>query len=170
MFQIKKITTLLLVVAMVIPAQAMAQEPEGQQTTSSSELTLPPRLTLRMPTLEYSLLRSGQRLTASSDTILMSPEEFAKINIEFDTMQSRHNLYLEQQVRYLNERSGLTLNTLRLQNQFLESELGRTNELLIRSQEMRRNDLTPLWVAVGFVAGALTAIGIVYAVVPAGDM
>ena len=123
-----------------------------------------------MPELEFSILRSGQRLTASSDTVLMTPEEFAKINIEFDAMQARHSLYLEQQLRYANANSLLRINTLQLQNNYLESELSRTNNLLVRSQEIRSNDLTPLWVTLGFVAGALTTIGIVYAVMPAGNM
>lgn len=167
---IRKTTACLLIFLLAVPANALAQETPSQTTDTDSTLILPPKLSLKPPELEYSILRSGQRLTATSDTVLMTPEEFARIGIEFGTMQRTHSLYLEQQVKYLHANLMLRVDTLSLQNKYLESELSRTNELLVRSQEIRSNNLTPLWVALGFVAGALTTIGIVYATVPAGNM
>lgn len=170
MSSFRKVLSCIVAFSLMFPATAAAQDQEPPTATAvEQELTLPPRLTLRLPQFEYSLLKSGQRLTASRDTILMTTEEFARITIEFDAMQSKHNLYLEKQLRYSHENYKLKIDTLTLQNSFLERELSRTNELLLRSQELKNKDLTPLWVAVGFVAGALATIGIAYAVAPAGN-
>lgn len=169
---IKNILTAFLIAGLIFPTQVFANPPtppEPTAATAEPSLVLPPRLRLRMPELSYSLLRTGQTLTATTDTILMTPETFARITIEFDSMQDQHSLYLEQQLRLAAAHSTLELGLLRSQNSYLEGELARTNQLLVTSQEIRNRDLTPLWVTLGFIGGALATIGIVYAIGPAID-
>jgi len=168
---VRSFLTAFLVASLVLPPQAFASPPTEDSPPASSgvelQLTLPPRLNLRMPSLEYSILRAGQTLTATSDTILMTPETFARIGIEVDSINNQHNLYLEQHLRLSHASSQLQLGLLQNQNLFLEGELQRTNELLVRSQELNSSNNSGWFVAIGFGVGVLTAIGLAYAIAPA---
>jgi len=75
-------------------------------------------------------------------------------------------LYLTERLELAALDNRLRTDLLTNQNQFLETELGRTNRLLVELQEKRQDDLTPLWVAVSFVAGCALTVGLVYALKP----
>ena len=105
-------------------------------------------------------------MTATADTVLMSPETFAMIGIEVDSINSRHNLYLERQLRLYDASARLRIDLLKTQNDYLEDELDRTNKMVIRHQELISSDKTGWYIAIGFVIGALSAIGLAYAIAP----
>ena len=133
--------------------------PEAPASVSSG-------LQLELPQFSFSILRQGQRLTASRDTYLLTPESFARITTEYQFMQRRYELYLGERLEIAALNNRLQTDLLTSQNQFLNTELERTNRLLVELQESRRNDMTPLWVAVSFVAGCALTVGLVYALQP----
>ena len=170
---IKSFLTAILVASLIFPSQAFANPPEPPPSEESSvkltlpPLVLPPRLTLELPELDVSILRAGQTLTATSDTVLMSPETFARIGIEVSTINARHGLYLEQQLRLYDANARLRIDLLQTQNDFLEGELQRTNVMVIRQQELISSDKSGWYIALGVGIGVLTAIGLAYAIAPA---
>ena len=163
-FYIKKAVLIpVLCFGLAFPRSLYAQEttPENPPTATTQSA-----LQLEVPEFSYSILNRGQRLTASRDTYLMTPESFARITTEFQFMQRRYELYLTERLELAALDNRLRTDLLTNQNQFLETELGRTNRLLVELQEKRQDDLTPLWVAVSFVAGCALTVGLVYALKP----
>jgi len=159
----KAVMVPVLCIGMVLSPVAYAEEPAVPE---APEQARPSTFQLEIPEFSYSILRQGQRLTASKDTYLLTPESFARITTEYQFMQRRYELYLGERLEIAALNSTLRIDLLTNQNQFLETELERTNRLLIELQESRRNDLTPLWVAVSFVAGCALTVGLVYALQP----
>ena len=174
---IKSFLTAFLVASLIFPAQVFANPPAPEESSTAEvstrllfpQLVLPPRLRLSLPELDVSILRSGQTLTATTDTVLMSPETFARIGIEIESFNDRHNLYLEQHLRLRYANTQLQVGLLQTQSTFLEGELQRTNTLLVRSQELNSANNSGWFVALGFGLGVLTAIGLAYAIAPALD-
>lgn len=154
----------MLCVSLALPGQVLAQEPEPEVTTESTDLNID--LNLRLPEFSYSILREGQTLTANRDTYLLTPESFARITTEYQFMQRRYQLHFDEQLRLSRLESQLRIDIMTNQNSFLETELERTNRLMIELQEAKGRDLTPLWVAVSFVAGCALTVGLVYALQP----
>lgn len=152
-----------LCMGLVFSPVAYAEEPAPQE---APEQASPSTFQLEMPEFSYSILRQGQRLTASKDTYLLTPESFARITTEYQFMQRRYELYLGERLEIAALNNRLQTDLLTSQNQFLNTELERTNRLLVELQESRRNDMTPLWVAVSFVAGCALTVGLVYALQP----
>lgn len=163
---IKSFLIAILLASFTFPPLAIADTLESSVDLSLPSLILPPRLKLGLPKLDISILRSGQTLTATADTVLMSPETFAMIGIEVDSINSRHNLYLERQLRLYDASARLRIDLLKTQNDYLEDELDRTNKMVIRHQELISSDKTGWYIAIGFVIGALSAIGLAYAIAP----
>ena len=165
MLEIVKKTVLVPMICfgLIFPQAAFA---EDGQATPQEEATEQPPFRLEMPEFSYSILRQGQRLTASRDTYLLTPESFARITTEYEFMQRRYELYLSERLEIASLNNRLQVDMLRNQNQFLNTELERTNRLMVELQESRRDDLTPLWVAVSFVAGCALTVGLVYALQP----
>ena len=147
---------------LVFPQNSFAEDgpPQDEPTEQATPLRL------EMPEFSYSILREGQRLTASRDTYLLTPESFARITTEYEFMQRRYELYLSERLEIASLNNRLQVDLLTSQNQFLNTELERTNRLMVELQESRRDDLTPLWVAVSFVAGCALTVGLVYALQP----
>ena len=144
---------------------AHAEDPSPPEAPAS----VSSELQLELPQFSFSILRQGQRLTASRDTYLLTPESFARITTEYQFMQRRYELYLGERLEIAALNNRLQTDLLTSQNQFLNTELERTNRLLVELQESRRNGLTPLWVAVSFVAGCALTVGLVYALQPGMD-
>lgn len=162
--KIKKLVLVpILCIGLAFPTSVVAQESEQSQPVEES---VGASLNLELPEFSYSILREGQTLTANSDTYLLTPAGFARITTEYQFMQRRYELYLSERLSLANTEHQFRVDILTNQNLFLEGELQRTNNLLVELQESRRNDLTPLWVAVSFVAGCALTVGLVYALQP----
>ncbi len=147
---------------LMFPQATLAEEPTSETEAVAEQSPL----RLELPEFSYSVLRKGQRLTASRDTYLLTPESFARITTEYQFMQRRYELYLGERLEIATLNNRLQTDLLTSQNQFLNTELERTNRLLVELQQSRRDDLTPLWVAVSFVAGCALTVGLVYALQP----
>lgn len=161
-----RILIFMLCFGLTFPQQAMSQEPETPATEEAQETDADTSLNLRLPEFSYSILRQGQTLRASRDTYLLTPEAFARITTEYEFMQRRYQLHFDEQLRLSRLESQLRVDVLNNQNQFLETELERTNRLMIELQEVKKRDLTPLWVGLSFVAGCALTVGLVYALQP----
>ena len=81
-------------------------------------------------------------------------------------MQRRYELYLTERLTLAKTEYDFRIDVLTDQNKFLENELERRNNLLIELNEKKGKDLTPLWVALGFIAGSALTVGVVYALEP----
>ena len=157
---------LILCLGLIVPQSAFSQEPEAATSENTEEQSSESSLNLRLPEFSYSILRSGQTLRASRDTYLLTPESFARITTEYQFMQRRYQLHFDEQLRLSRLESQLRIDVLNNQNQFLETELERTNRLMIELQQVKKRDLTPLWVGLSFVAGCALTVGLVYALQP----
>ncbi len=147
-------------IGLVFPPTVMAQ-PTAPKTGEVSN-----HLNLEIPKFSYSKLSAGQKLTASRDVYLLSPESFARITTEYEFMQRRYELYLTERLTLAKTEYDFRIDVLTDQNKFLENELERRNNLLIELNEKKGKDLTPLWVALGFIAGSALTVGVVYALEP----
>jgi hypothetical protein len=164
---IKSFLTAILVASFIFSPLAFADETtDASVDLALPALVIPPRLKLKLPKLDISILRSGQTLTATSDTVLMSPETLALIGIEVESINARHSLYLEQQLKIYDVNARLRISLLQTQNDYLEGELQRTNEVIIQHQELISSDKSGWYVAIGFGIGVLTAVGLAYAIAP----
>ena len=157
-----------LVLGLIFPPQVFAQDTPAEPPAEETEQTeaRSNSLNLTMPEFSYSVLRSGERLTATSDVYLLAPDTFARIVTEYEFMQRRYELYLTERLQLSSTSYQFRIDTLNMQNEFLESELTRTNNLMLELQRNRQQDLTPLWVALSFAAGCALTVGLVYALQP----
>ena len=153
----------LLIVGLIFPPQVFAQDTPSEVVAEEESVN---SLNLALPEFSYSILRSGERLTASSDTYLLTPPAFARIVTEYEFMQRRYELHLTERVDLMQTAHQFRVDTLTLQNTFLEGELSRNNNLLLELQRSRKQDLAPLWVAISFAAGCALTVGLVYALQP----
>lgn len=149
----KSALSLVLCVCLMLPSQALAQEPAATET-------------FKLPEFSYSLLKKGQTLKAAKDTYLLTPETFARIVTEYEFVQKRYRLELRESISYTKLETELRTTVLMEQNRYLEAELERTNNLLIQVQKNKNTDLQPLWVALSFAAGCALTVGLVYALEP----
>ena len=157
-----------LIAGLIFPPQVFAQDtpPEQPVEEAFEEAVTVNSLNLTLPEFSYSILRTGERLTASSDVYLLAPDTFARIVTEYEFMQARYELHLTERLRLMETAHQFRIDTLTMQNEFLEGELSRTNNLLIDLQQSRKQDLTPLWVVLSFAAGTALTVGLVYALQP----
>ena len=81
-------------------------------------------------------------------------------------MQRRYELYLTERLTLAKTEYDFRIDVLTQQNNFLENELERRNNLLIELNKKKGKDLTPLWVALGFIAGSALTVVVVYALEP----
>jgi hypothetical protein len=145
-------------IGLIFPPSVMAQP--------TTETGVSNHLNLEIPKFSYSKLSAGQKLTASRDVYLLSPESFARITTEYEFMQRRYELYLTERLALAKTEYDFRIDVLTQQNSFLENELERRNNLLLDLNKKKGKDLTPLWVALGFIAGSALTVGVVYALEP----
>ena len=155
-----------IIIPMVSLGLVVAPVANAAEPSPAAEVESPDAFNLEMPEFSYAVLKKGQKLTASRDTYLLTPETFARITTEYEFMQKRYELHLAERLELNSLKYQYQIDLMASQKLFLETELERTNRLMIELQESRQKDLTPLWVAVSFVAGCALTVGLVYALEP----
>ena len=146
------------------PVASHAQEPANRPVDESASIGS--GLNLEMPKFSYSILKKGQKLTASMDLYILAPDSFARITTEYEFMQKRYELYLGERLRLNELQYQYKIDVQGGQIKFLESELERSNNLMLELEQNRKKDLTPLWAVLSFAAGCALTVGLVYALEP----
>lgn len=159
----KKIIVPMVCCGLIFPASVFAQEPSQPEAPIAADLNL------EMPKFSYSILKEGKRLTAAMDVYILTPETFARITTEYQFMQKRYELYLGERLKLNELQYQYKIDTMQGQITFLESELSRSNNLMVELEANRKKDLTPLWAVLSFAAGCALTVGLVYALNPGVD-
>ena len=135
---------------MIFPTSAFANETEIEE----------PLVTL--PEFAYTFAEKGTTLTLKYDVYILLPDAWALINTEFETLQKMCQLKCDTKLELQKEKYKLQLDLHKQQVEYLSGELDRTNELLVKPQELKTlGDFGPLVPAAAFVFGVLTTTIIV---------
>jgi hypothetical protein len=159
----------LLCLAIAIPKTAIAEDLDedlDEFEYVEDEYDSTTDIKLDLPEFEYSLLEQGQKLTASKDVYLLSPQTFARIVNEYDFMQRKYETYLQEKLELQKLHYQYKLDVRDEQIEFLEVELDRSNNLLIKLNNNDNSDSGALWAILSFAAGCALTVGLVYAINP----
>jgi hypothetical protein len=131
-------------------------------------LTFPANLlasnTEPLPEFAYSFAEKGTTLTLEHDVYILLPDAWALINTEYEAMQSRWQLKYDTDLSLKEARHSLEIDLRDLHIDYLNKELGRTNDLLIETQETKTlGDYTSIIVGGSFILGVLSTTALVFA-------
>ena len=145
---IKKLIIPLLVLQLIFPTSAFANETEEPLVT--------------LPEFAYTFAEKGTKLTLKHDVYILLPDAWALINTEFETLQKMCQLKCDTKLELQKNQYKLQIDLYEQQVDYLGAELARTNELLVKTQELKTlGDFGPLVPAAAFVLGVLTTTVIV---------
>ena len=145
---IKKIIVFLLILQLVFPTSAFANETEEPLVA--------------LPEFAYTFAEKGTKLTLKHDVYILLPDAWALINTEYETLQKTCQLKCDTKLELQKNQYKLQLDLYKQQVDYLSDELARTNEILVKTQELKTlGDFGPLVPAAAFVFGVLTTTVIV---------
>lgn len=134
---------------------ALAEEPSTPPAEADSVFKLNP-----LPPLSFSILKKGVAFTPYQDMYMVTPETWAYLINERESLPARYRLELDTSLALQSEKYKLKIDVQQNQIDFLTRELDRTNLALESANE--RNKWAWVGPVVFVTVGALVTTGLVY--------